>query len=310
MSKTIGDKTAAGGAPVNMMDWQAQQKAMKEADRQSKNQSAQNLHNFKATTLEQSALTGIKQEDREKQRLAQEQLHNYRATFVGGGKKGGAAEKQVGDVDGGSTEDDVTSGINVLDAAASFGKSPEAAPELFGGGTFSMPSQETPTVEPASNPPPPPVEEPVMVEKPEDSSGEEWISVPPQAQPTEDEWGQMTMKHTNFDASAVDVDAAPTTVDIDFSFVLVTLAEQPDVTKYLRAAAFIVGDDSVVGPAQIKSMQPQSADRPGVYKNLVTASLPIGLKHGHASEESRQHVLGLLKTAVRDGSLFTVASTA
>jgi hypothetical protein len=117
------------------------------------------------------------------------------------------------------------------------------------------------------------------------------------------------MKHSNFDVND-DADTAPTTVDVDFSFALVTLAEQPDVTKYLRAAAFIVGDDSVVGPAQIKSMQPQNADRPGVYKNLVTASLPIGLKHGHPSEESRQHVLGLLKTAVRDGSLFTVASTA
>mmetsp|Transcript_24896 Transcript_24896/g.41242 ORF Transcript_24896/g.41242 Transcript_24896/m.41242 type:complete len:363 (+) Transcript_24896:106-1194(+) len=171
--------------------------------------------------------------------------------------------------------------------------------------------------------PTPAAEEMVMVEKPEDFSGEEWVSVPPPLapQPSKDEWGDMTVKHMNFDAAAAATVAAveepppPTTppLTVDFTFALVTLSAQPDVTKYLRAAAFIVGDESVVGPAQLKlAMQPQSntvnQQRPGVYNHLVTASLALKQQRGASIESRQQHVLGLLKTAVQDGSFLAVAS--
>jgi len=378
-AKALDDKIGAvddivgGGAAaaINMMDWQAQQKAMKEADRQSKSQSAQIRHNFKASgSFEPSALEGIKQVDREKQRLAQQQLHNYRAAFVG--KDGSTTSSSRRLLEEALVEEDVTSGIHVEDAVAGLDKRPEVVPDIVHeGGTFVKPvagagagageavvefaadeaavEATTKNVEPvveenafstpvaaaaeadaapvvaAEEIPTPAAEEMVMVEKPEDFSGEEWVSVPPPLapQPSKDEWGDMTVKHMNFDAAAAATVAAveepppPTTppLTVDFTFALVTLSAQPDVTKYLRAAAFIVGDESVVGPAQLKlAMQPQSntvnQQRPGVYNHLVTASLALKQQQqrGASIESRQQHVLGLLKTAVQDGSFLAVAS--
>lgn len=65
--------------PVSMLDWQAQQKALKDQDRMSKTETERMLHNYRGETDEiSSKLSTIKQEDRKNKQEAARFLHNYR----------------------------------------------------------------------------------------------------------------------------------------------------------------------------------------------------------------------------------------
>lgn len=78
----------SGATPVNMLDWQAQQKALKEQDRMSKTETAKMLHNYRGDTDEiSSKLSTLKQEDRKSKQEAAQLLHNYRGTIVEGATK-------------------------------------------------------------------------------------------------------------------------------------------------------------------------------------------------------------------------------
>eukprot|EP00540_Astrosyne_radiata_P006931 CAMPEP_0116850098 /NCGR_PEP_ID=MMETSP0418-20121206/15968_1 /TAXON_ID=1158023 /ORGANISM="Astrosyne radiata, Strain 13vi08-1A" /LENGTH=465 /DNA_ID=CAMNT_0004481951 /DNA_START=251 /DNA_END=1648 /DNA_ORIENTATION=- len=66
-----------------MMDWQAQQRAMKQRERQNKKESHAILHNYRGTTPSQSTLAAVKAEDRKKQLDAEHALHSYRGRGSG-----------------------------------------------------------------------------------------------------------------------------------------------------------------------------------------------------------------------------------
>jgi hypothetical protein len=67
-----------GAAPINMLDWQAQQKALKDKDRMSKTQTAKFLQGYRGNTEIDSTLSSIKQQDRKAQEDAARLLHSYR----------------------------------------------------------------------------------------------------------------------------------------------------------------------------------------------------------------------------------------
>jgi len=64
-----------------MLDWQAQQKALKDKERMSKKETEQMLQNYRGDTDEiSSKLSSLKQEDRKNKQEAARLLHNYRGT--------------------------------------------------------------------------------------------------------------------------------------------------------------------------------------------------------------------------------------
>ena len=68
-------------APINMLDWQAQQKALKDQERLSKTQTAELLHKYRGDTDDiSSKLSTLKQEDRRSKEEAARLLHSYRGT--------------------------------------------------------------------------------------------------------------------------------------------------------------------------------------------------------------------------------------
>ena len=129
---------------------------------------------------------------------------------------------------------------------------------------------------------------------------DEWVSV---AQPADDP-DHMTMKHSN---RGVHQPAIPVSVAVDFSFVLVSMDQPPNIEKYLRAAAFVVGVQDV---PVLKSMTCTGpiADRPGVFKYFVTCSMSVKFP-GHSDSVARLHVLGLLKAAINDRSFEAIANS-
>ena len=340
--------TEGAVTPINMEDWAAQQKALKDAERQKKSDSEAALHNYKGIT-EQSALTKLKEEDRAKQLLAQKQLHDYRSGFTGTGKARKTRDGWIADATSGDAEDDdVTGGVSVSDTVANMNYTPteeDTSPaaghgwtaDASGGGAdddnvtaglsvsdkvanIITPTEEAPAAGQADGilvekPDDLSLTEPMVMvadkspdgseESPKDGSSQEWVAVPPAPeQPTEEEWGQMTMKHDNFgDAPR---QSLPNVVNVDFTFALLTQFETPDVDKYMKAAAFVVGD-AVSGESVVKSMQQHPFDRPGVRKFVVTATMPSTVMSGHTGDESRKHVLGLLKTSVQDGTFYSIA---
>ena len=223
------------------------------------------------------------------------------------------------------SREDVTTGINVSGAVTNFNLQPKEEEEE----EIVLDPPAAPTVVKVAPTPPPTVVAPttginvsdvvtnigedeieaegmVMVENPHRDS-DEWVSVPP----PDDPFSLSTVKHSNVSATATVV--APTLTNVDFTFAVLSFEQPPHVEKYLRAAAFIVG---VEDDATLKSMQQQQQqqastgdDRPcWVHKYLVTATVRVCLI-GHSHVEAKQHVLGLLKTAVQDGSFFSIASS-
>jgi hypothetical protein len=67
-----------GAAPINMLDWQAQQKALKDQDRISKTETAKFLQGYRGNAEIDVKLSSIKQQDRKAQEDAARLLHNFR----------------------------------------------------------------------------------------------------------------------------------------------------------------------------------------------------------------------------------------
>jgi hypothetical protein len=313
MASVSVDADEKGSIPLNMLDWQAQQRALKAADRESKHQAAATLHSFQNTAVEQSALYALQKEDREKKRMSQEQLHQYRAAFTGTGKTKGDREGPRTDTV--QSIDDVTSGINVSDAVAAFNQQPPETDILHGESQFRpVPPLEEETTElnftnlaPTENDidtPIAPVEggaDGMVLVDEHGNDSDEWVSVAAPPPLTSNEWNGPTIKHSNVQMPRV---VAP--LPVEFSFALVSQDQPPNVDRYLHAAAFVLGVDNV--PTVTSMTWSELEDRPGVYKYMVTCSVNVTMP-GHSDGQAKLHVLGLLKVAMRDGSLFTLATS-
>lgn len=356
-AKALDEK---GSIPLNMLDWQAQQRALKAADREMKNQAAATLHSFQNTTVEQSTLSALQKEEREKKRMSQEQLHQYRAAFTGTPGRN-TQRRSTEHADGVESSTDVMAGINVSDAIANLNQQRTEDEFIVGGREHltnvsshkedtsspfdfsdtndklaesettadSMVLVESPHDMPHDLLPPVPDlihEDHVTDQEDDDDDGEgddlfdpidagpdgivlvhepkhdfdEWVSV---TQPADD-LDHMTMKHSNRD---VHHSVIPVSVPVDFSFALVSLDQPPNVDKYLRAAAFVVGVQDL---PVLKSMTCTGpiAERPGAFKYMVTCSLPVKLP-GHSQDAAQLHVLGLLRAAIKDRSFESIANS-
>lgn len=99
---------ASASQPLGLDDWQAQQRALKQAEREKKEAAAKGLLNYKVG-YDPNALSALKAEDSKKRREAKQQLHAYRPdskSNLFGNKKEQQGSKQYKDwtqQSGGST---------------------------------------------------------------------------------------------------------------------------------------------------------------------------------------------------------------
>lgn len=312
-------------APTNMMDWAAKQRALKAAERQSKNESAEYLRSYKPTSVEQNALKTMKEEDREKSRLAQEQLHSYRAKFIGrsGGKGTSSSQKVISTV--GLNNEEVKSDFSMAEAVDELNNSrnPDGNPITPTKITESLvptdkaKDEESPSPSQLSSEgivlvesPEKAISEPEMIyhdENPEKlSTSDDWIDVSSVAQSSgeEEKCTEPTpvVKEEIGPEISDSVEIVTDVINVEFTFCLLTLSEQPDISKYLRAAESIIGNPAT-GPAETKSVQSVTnySDRPGVHHHTITASICVS-NQDDDNRIVKQRALGLLKEAVRNGS--------
>ena len=156
-----------------MMDWQAQQKAMRDKDRKSKNQTAQVLHGYRSGyTGEQFSLSAIKAQDREKQLQAQQQLHNYRASTEVLSKMAPAKRERRGLGLAGDGGADIVNeaGLSVAELSANFNHQPqqEDQPNSNDQGTSILGGDPSMVV----------VEQPSAPPNEALTASDEWVSVP------------------------------------------------------------------------------------------------------------------------------------
>jgi len=144
-------------------------------------------------------------------------------------------------------------------------------------------------------------EEIVVVDKPEepsiDSGAEDWINISTPSQKFTEKIDQIkVVQNRLFDDEA---ELSRDVLDVEFIFGLITLSEQPDISKYLRAAECIIGEDAK-GSAQIQSATYQS-EKQGVNCYKISATLSV-INENENYQESKRRVLGALKEAVTNGS--------
>lgn len=116
--------------PVNMMDWEAQQRARKEQERKNKLEATATLHTFRgaASSEIESNLANMKKEDRQKTLDAEKTLHSYRANMevIGKGMKKATVPRSLQDASAGEFLVEVTPDVSVSALAEAFNKtSPE-----------------------------------------------------------------------------------------------------------------------------------------------------------------------------------------
>mmetsp|Transcript_11082 Transcript_11082/g.12690 ORF Transcript_11082/g.12690 Transcript_11082/m.12690 type:complete len:127 (-) Transcript_11082:56-436(-) len=94
-------------------------------------------------------------------------------------------------------------------------------------------------------------------------------------------------------------------IDIEFTFELVTLSEEINVSKYLRAAELIIGKN-VRGSAYALSIQSRcdkdQVEKPEVHHHTVTATMSVKKNGNDVYRENKRRILRVLKNAVNDGS--------
>lgn len=318
-SNALGENAST---PTNMMDWAAKQRALKDAERQSKNESTEYLRSYKPTLLQENSLKTMKEEDREKNRLAQEQLHNYRAKFVGG--TDGSSPRQKGIFRDGSDDQEAKLEYSVAEAVDALNNHEVVDPNpsiVMAGKETLVQSENNEAQESPSHSssdgivlvenPEQFVTEPVVINdeqhQEKSSPSDDWIDVstPVQSGIREEkcpEPVQVSDEEEKCLELSDSVEHISGAVDVEFTFCLLTLSENPDISKYLRAAESIIGDP-VKGPAQTKSVQSVTnySDRPGVHRHTITASICVSKQNGD-NQIVKQRALGLLKQAVHDGS--------
>jgi len=155
-----------------------------------------------------------------------------------------------------------------------------------------------------------PEEEPTIVESPFD-----WIKVspPPQQQKKKkdpsleksEEKMKTVKKKSCKKLSSDEKKLSGDIIDIEFTFELVTLSEEPDVSKYLRAAELIIGKN-VRGSAYALSIQSrcdkEQVEKPEVHHHTVTATMSVKKNGNDVYRENKRRILRVLKNAVNDGS--------
>ena len=112
--------------PVNMMDWEAQQRARKEQERKNKLEATATLHTFRgaASSEIESNLANMKKEDRQKALGAEKTLHSYRANLevIGKGMRKATIPRSVQDANNGEILVEVTPDVSVSALAEAFNK--------------------------------------------------------------------------------------------------------------------------------------------------------------------------------------------
>jgi hypothetical protein len=286
-----------------MQDWQAQQRALKEAERQSKTQAAELLHAHQNTTVQSSTLKQLKDQDRLDKLRAQQELHQYRASFVSDGRPLKAGEKLSYPDGMVEREGEAMSGISVLEAVASYqSHAAEGEPSFV---TLPDGTQSSSLTDSA-----------VMVSSgASPSSSDEWIKVATgdHGLPVDDDNDEqqerqqsdaITVKHENYnDTASQDDDVF---VDVEFRFCLVSHKAEPPLESYLQAVSFVIGT-SVAGSATVQSVQTQ-VESDTKFRHDIQAVVPVLLPH-HSEEGAKRHVWSLLKAAVNDGSLEQLAAS-
>mmetsp|Transcript_1683 Transcript_1683/g.1895 ORF Transcript_1683/g.1895 Transcript_1683/m.1895 type:complete len:704 (+) Transcript_1683:396-2507(+) len=153
-------------------------------------------------------------------------------------------------------------------------------------------------------------EEPTIEESPFD-----WIKVspPPQQQKKKkdpsleksEEKMKTVKKKNSKKLSSGEKKSSGDIIDIEFTFELVTLSEEPDVSKYLRAAELIIGKN-VRGSAYALSIQSRcdkdQVEKPEVHHHTVTATMSVKKNGNDVYRENKRRILRVLKNAVNDGS--------
>jgi len=112
--------------PVNMMDWEAQQRARKEQERKNKLEATVTLHTFRgaASSEIESNVANMKKEDRQKTLDAEKTLHSYRANMevIGKGMKKATMPRSLQDANAGEVLIEVTPDVSVSALAEAFNK--------------------------------------------------------------------------------------------------------------------------------------------------------------------------------------------
>lgn len=298
-----------------MMDWQAQQRAMKQRERQNKSASAATLHNYRGTSGP-SQLSTIKAQDRKQQMEAQEKLHTYRASVdvlasmkpkpkERKGPSGPIPEQSV-------AEGTAQASSSVAELSAAFDKS-KREPTVIS--PDSPASTNSPTVNPLSASD---ASSMVVVDSPAGSTGggsDDWVSVHVSVQPAGeqatagDEWAPET---TNRSVAPAPTTAPPTAPppprNVDFSFAVITEDVKPVLERYTKAVNKTLATAGVteVAPCTVRRCEQDFAFQDRGQKFVLYASVQI---QGSNVTASRGAVLSALRAAIHDGSLLGLAQT-
>lgn len=250
--------------PVTLSDWQAQQKAQKDQDRMSKNQTARMLHNYRRGDTDDisSKLSTMKQEDRKKQQEAARLLHNYRGTADGIATKSPKPNEgkhvmpqHVGTVDQRSGEESVAS------LAAGFNQN-------------GIVENETPVQQEVACSSP---ESPVMVDSPKDA--------PPDADRAAPTFVMDVQDNVSAPPAAPD-DKPTTTTEEDWISVESSSVPSPEkiedmlAVEQKRPRSFDSGEDAVTEKADNLDDTDDDEDEPVMTEAQLHASASGG---GHVS---------------------------
>lgn len=268
----ISNLDSAPVAPINMQDWQLQQKALKDKDRMSKTDAEAMLHGYRGMDEAQSKLSSIKQEDRKGKQDAERLLRNYRAgldALPSPSKKNKNPNRESGAPMYTANDDEVNTeaGVSVADLAASYNhprqendmvtgtcsaarKAPNegaGAPESPGGSSDSGIMVDSPTQTKNDG----------GVPKAEASS-EDWVAVDTSDAPLEEvaRAAELVVPEPQTSESSTAIDSGevqavltarssptpePVRMDVEFRFGLLFSDYIPNVDKYMSATAEIVG---------------------------------------------------------------------
>ena len=126
--------------PVNMMDWEAHQRARKEQEKKNKAQAAETLHTFRGAGVfeMENNLANLRKEDRQKNLDAETTRHNYRANLevVGKGMKRSTVPRVSQQVSAATVVDEVIPDISVAALAQVFNKSFQEEELITGNAPF------------------------------------------------------------------------------------------------------------------------------------------------------------------------------
>lgn len=345
-----------------MEEWQRQQKAEKEAERKKKMESAEMLQGYRGGVKEEDLkLKALRDEERKRHQDAAANLHSYQAkeikTIPKTPKQGGPQTQDF------PTPVNVGSDGNASDPLAGIvaGSVSERAAALAAAGLSS--EAESP-VSAAVDETKVMTDSPVLVEFPPDVESaaaaavtDSPVMVPPvtdeapfpasssgvEAEPTTTSAvdtleaplatngfatdSAATNTSTRTTATAAVPPSEPIRLDILFSFGLVTVLRQPDLTNYMNAVEKIVGtalsqsDEEVLGGVTFDPSKKRPfvkgtewdtsyvsrSGRTDVKRMVVTAAVPVFAKDASLRKAAKARVVGALQAAIQSGNFLSMA---